>query len=101
MNFTVKSSLPLLVSFALASTAGWAQEEAPKPGLYTTVDEAAIYIIEPDGTTTDVKTGESILLSPDGLVFIDRAPAFLNWPCGTGFAGGRGGQPTVRYDRRR
>jgi hypothetical protein len=82
-----------MISFALASTAPSAQEggdeQSAKPGLYTTVDEHSVYLIKGE-EQIDVKSGESVFVSPEETRFIDRPPAFLNWPCGTEYAGGRG-----------
>ena len=80
--------LSALIALALSAPLANAQD-AIKPGLYTTVDEKAIYIIR-GGQQIDVKTGETVTITADGLQFVDSPPSFLSWPCGTSFAGNRG-----------
>ena len=99
MYIPARSVLPFMISMALASAAALAQDDSEKvkPGLYTTVDEHSIYIIKGD-EQVDVKTGETVFVSPDDVEFIQQAPAFLNWPCGTAFAGERGTLPGFPFD---
>ncbi len=92
-----RAPLPALIALALGLPAVQAQD-SPPPGLYTTVDQDEIYIIQPNGEQTDVKTGESVRVTEDGLEFIAQRPQFLNWPCGTGFAPNRGTLPTFSLD---
>ncbi len=97
-----RTTLSLMIAAALGASTASAQDPAtadkPKPGLYTSVDEASIYIIQPDGTQTDVMTGESVKLTDDGVEFIAQRPQFLNWPCGTSFAPNRGTLTTFTFD---
>ncbi len=92
-----RAPLPALIALVLGAPQVMAQD-GPPPGLYTTVDQAEIYIIQPNGEQTDVKTGESVRVTEDGLEFIAQRPQFLNWPCGTGFAPNRGTLPTFSLD---
>jgi hypothetical protein len=82
--------LTALVAVALGAPATLAAQDRPVPGLYTSVDESEIYIIQPNGDQVDVRTGESVVVNQDGVRFIADRPQFLNWPCGTAFAGNRG-----------
>jgi hypothetical protein len=93
-----RSPLTVLVTVALAAPAGLPAQDKPPPGLYTSVDESEIYIIQPNGDQVDVKTGESAVVNQDGVTFISDRPQFLNWPCGTAFAGNRGSLPTYSLD---
>jgi hypothetical protein len=87
-----KARLSVFIALALSTPLAMAQD-AVKPGLYTTVDQDEIYIIQ-GGQQIDVKTGETVRVTADGLQFVDSPPAFLAWPCGTGFAPNRGGLET-------
>lgn len=82
--------LTALIAVALGAPATLAAQDRPVPGLYTSVDESEIYIIQPNGDQVDVRTGESVVVNQDGVRFIADRPQFLNWPCGTAFAGNRG-----------
>lgn len=83
-----RAKLSTMIALALTASAANAQDPI-KPGLYTTVDEDEIYLIQ-GGQQYDVKTGETVMITADGLEFVDKPPAFLAWPCGTGFAPDRG-----------
>jgi len=96
-NTLKRATLPLTITLALAAANTQAQD-TPVPGLYTTVDQDEIYIIQPNGEQTDIKTGESVRVTEQGLEFIADRPQFLNWPCGTGFAPNRGTLPTFSLD---
>lgn len=93
MHTPVRSLLPLMIGLALATGAVMAQDppkdEPVKPGLYTTVDEHSVYIIKGD-EQIDVKSGETVFVSPDDVEFLQRPTEFLEWPCGTAYAGLRG-----------
>lgn len=93
-----RSPLTVLVAVALGAPASLPAQDNPPPGLYTSVDESEIYIIQPNGDQVDVKTGEAAVVNQDGVTFISDRPQFLNWPCGTAFAGNRGSLPTYSLD---
>lgn len=93
-----RAPLAALIALALGAPAAAHAQDGPPPGLYTSVDESEIYIIQPNGDQIDVKTGESVRVDQDGVTFITDRPQFLNWPCGTGFAGNRGSLPKFSLD---
>lgn len=107
MNVRARKTLTALIAFALGGTAGWAQEDSegqtqadqkPAPTLYTTVDEVSVYLIKPDGSQVDVDTHETVIMTRDAHQYLDRPPAFLEWPCGTSLAGGRGSSATFTLE---
>jgi hypothetical protein len=97
MKKAVRRPLSTLIALTLCVAAGAQEEDDVKPGLYTTVDQDEIYLIIGD-EQYDLKTGESAFVDGDELQFVSRPPAFLNWPCGTSFAGQRGSLATYPID---
>ena len=93
-----RAPLAALVALALGVPPALPAQDRPVPGLYTSVDESEIYIIQPNGDQVDVRTGESVVVNQDGVRFISDRPQFLNWPCGTAFAGSRGTLPTFSLE---
>ncbi|MEE4172963.1 MAG: hypothetical protein V2I57_01770 [Xanthomonadales bacterium] len=93
-----RAPLAAFIAFALGVPLTLSAQDTPPPGLYTSVDESEIYIIQPNGDQVDVRTGESVVVNQDGVTFIADRPQFLNWPCGTSFAGNRGTLPTFSLD---
>jgi len=71
---------------ALASPAAYSQQAAEpasavSPGLYVTVSQSEVYIIQGD-QQIDLKVGEAAFAGQDSMHQLDEVPAFLNWPCG-------------------
>lgn len=93
-----RAPLAVLIAVALGAPPVLNAQNDPPPGLYTSVDESEIYIIQPNGDQIDVKTGESVRVDQSGVTFITDRPEFLNWPCGTSFAGNRGSLPTFSLE---
>jgi hypothetical protein len=93
-----RAPLAALIAVALAAPQTLSAQNQAVPGLYTSVDESEIYIIQPNGDQVDVRTGESAVVNQDGVTFITDRPEFLDWPCGTALAGTRGTLPTFSLD---
>ena len=93
-----RAPLTALIALALGLPPTLSAQNQPVPGLYTSVDESEIYIIQPNGDQVDVRTGEAAVVNQDGVTFITDRPAFLDWPCGTALAGNRGNLPTYSLE---
>jgi hypothetical protein len=89
--------IAFLLILALASWPGLAQEEpAPvgeqaeeepvTPGLYVTVDEHSVYIIQ-DEQQVDINAGETAFASEALVESMESTPGFMNWPCGGSIGG--------------
>jgi hypothetical protein len=92
MKLPLMASLHTAIAIALASASAHAQQDPEQPseitpGLYATVNESEIYIIQGD-EQIDLKVGETAFVGQDGMRQLDVVPAFLNWPCGD--SGGQG-----------
>jgi hypothetical protein len=79
------TSLHTAIVIALVSMTANAQTEDKKPakpaGLYVTVSQSEVYIIQGD-SQLDLKVGEAAFAGTDALSKLDAIPALLNWPCG-------------------
>jgi hypothetical protein len=79
------SSLNAAIVIALVSLAANAQSPgnstATSAGLYVTVSQSEVYIIQGD-SQLDLKVGEAAFAGADTLKQLDAVPGFLNWPCG-------------------
>jgi len=80
-----KSSLNAAIVIGLVSLAANAQSpgdtKATSAGLYVTVSQNEVYIIQGD-KQLDLKVGEAAFAGVDTLKQLDEVPGFLNWPCG-------------------
>ena len=86
MKSPLLASLNTAITIALASMGANAQqnpEQAPATpsGLYVTVSQSEVYIIQGD-SQLDLKVGEAAFAGTDSLKQLDEVPGFLNWPCG-------------------
>ncbi len=101
MRLCPKKPLPLLVALALspAMAIGQAPEsgagepecadvESGMPGLYVTVDQSQVYLIQGE-KYVELKPGEAAYAGDGTLTCIKSRPQTLDWPCGTATAQGR------------
>jgi hypothetical protein len=95
------TSLSTAIVIALASMAANAQSPgdstATSTGLYVTVSQSEVYIIQGD-SQLDLKVGEAAFAGADTLKQLDAVPGFLNWPCGGSGAGDSEMVPTYSLD---
>ena len=80
------ASLNSAIVIALASLGANAQQDpdqasSPAPGLYVTVSQSEIYIVQGDNQI-DLKAGQAAFAGQGTMRLLDAVPEFLNWPCG-------------------
>jgi hypothetical protein len=96
------TSLNTAIVIAMTSLAANAQQSPDQPsstpmGLYVTVSQSEIYIIQ-DDKQLDVKVGEAAFAGEGTLQQLDAVPSFLNWPCGGSGGEDSGLVPTYLLD---
>lgn len=84
MKLLFMAALPsaiALASMGVNAQQSPGQASATPPGLYVTVSQGEVYIVQGD-QQLDLKVGDAVYAGADSLQQLDSVPAFLNWPCG-------------------